>query len=101
MDRRKHNGGHSTKAQGPDKRRNEYREAIDQAGTVEDVAKVLRMLFEKATKEKNIKAAQIYLSYYLGLPRQQASIDINQQAEQPIFNIIREVVSSDATTERK
>ena len=75
MDKRKFNGGNSTKAKGPDKRKNEYRTALEQAATVEDVIQVIKMVHSKAISKQDIKAAQLFLEYYLGKPNQ--SIDIN------------------------
>ena len=86
MDKRKQNGGHSTKAVGVDKRKNEYKDAISLAGSVEDVVEVLRMLFEKATGEKkDTQAAGLYLSYMLGKPIETKEIEV--KGEQKIFNI--------------
>ena len=78
MDKRKLNGnkGHSTKSKsGIDKRKNEYRSALEQAATVEDVIEVIKMVHTKAVTKQDIKAAQLFLEYYLGKPNQ--SIDIN------------------------
>jgi len=86
MDKRKNNGnkGHSTKSNGVDKRRNQYKEAIEQAGGVKDVVKVLKMLFTKATMDSDTTAAKIYLEYYLGKPRE--TKDLNIIAEQKLFS---------------
>jgi hypothetical protein len=73
MDARKNNGGNSTKAKGADKRKNEYRNAIEQAASIDDVADVLKMLLEKAKVLKDVKAAQLFLEYTIGKPLQ--SID--------------------------
>lgn len=78
MDKRKLNGnkGHSTKSKsGIDKRKNEYRTALEQAATVDDVIQVIKMVHTKAVSKQDIKAAQLFLEYYLGKPNQ--SIDIN------------------------
>lgn len=75
IDRRKFNGGNSTKSNGTDKRKNEYRKALEQAATVEDVIQVIKMVHTKAVTKQDIKAAQLFLEYYLGKPNQ--SIDIN------------------------
>lgn len=75
IDKRKFNGGNSTKAKGADKRKNEYRTALEQAATVDDVIQVIKMVHSKAVSKQDIKAAQLFLEYYLGKPNQ--SIDIN------------------------
>ena len=85
MDKRKNNGGHSTKSKGPDKRKSEFREAIEEAATIDDVKDVLRMLHRKAIADEDVKAAQLFLGYYLGRPKE--SKDISIVGEQPIFNI--------------
>jgi hypothetical protein len=77
MDGRKNNGnkGHSTKAKGADKRKNQYKDAVEQAATIEDVADVLKMLLSKAKTKQDVKAAQLFLEYTIGKPKQE--MDIN------------------------
>ena len=70
MDKRRNNGGHSTKAKGIDKRKNEYRRALDEAGSVDDLVKVLKSLRDEAVTQKNLQAIKLYLEYYLGKPHQ-------------------------------
>jgi len=74
MDKRKNNGGHSTKSKGSDKRKNQYRDALEQANSVEDVVEVLKMVKSKAVNDRDIQASKLFLEYYLGKP--EASIDI-------------------------
>jgi len=85
MDKRKDNGGHSTKAKGVDKRKNQYKDALSLAGDVESVSKVLEMLYSKAVDKKDTNAAKIYLAYYLGNPQQ--SIEQNNTHTMNDFNI--------------
>lgn len=85
MDKRKLNGGNSTKAKGVDKRKNQFKEAIEQAGSVEQVVEVLNMLYNKSVDQKDVKAATLYLAYYLGKPKE--TKDINLTAEQPLFDL--------------
>ena len=68
MDKRKLNGGHSTKAKGNDKRKNEYRKALELASTPEDVVEVIKKLKEKAINKSDVNAIKLYLEYYLGKP---------------------------------
>jgi hypothetical protein len=77
MDGRKNNGnkGHSTKAKGADKRKNQYKDAVEQAASIEDVADVLKMLLSKAKIKQDVKAAQLFLEYTIGKPKQE--MDIN------------------------
>lgn len=79
MDGRKNNGGNSTKAKGLDKRKNEYRQALKEASTVEDVIAVIQMVKNKAISDEDIQAAKLFLSYYLGNPKD--SVDITTNGE--------------------
>lgn len=78
MDKRKNNGGHSTKAKGSDKRKNQYRDAVEQAASVEDVADVLKMLLSKAKTKQDVKAAQLFLEYTIGKPKQEMDINSSE-----------------------
>ncbi len=84
MDKRKNNGGNSTKAKGVDKRKNEYRKALEQASTVEDVVQVINAVKTKAIKKQDVQAAKLFLEYYLGKPDQ--SLDIKSDGESISFN---------------
>jgi hypothetical protein len=75
MDGRKNNGGHSTKAKGADKRKNQYREAVERAATEEDVVDVIKMLLNKAKSKQDVKAAQLFLEYTVGKPKQDVEIE--------------------------
>jgi hypothetical protein len=70
MDKRKENGGHSTKAKGIDKRKNRYLELLNEASTDEEVVKVIQTLKNKAIKEQDIQAIKLFLEYYLGKPKE-------------------------------
>lgn len=84
MDKRKNNGGNSTKSKkGFDKRKNEYREALTQASTVQDVVEVIQAVKEKAL-QKDVQAAKLFLEYYLGKPDQ--SLDFTSNGETLSFN---------------
>lgn len=84
MDKRKNNGGNSTKSKkGFDKRKNEYREALTKAANVEDVVKVIQAVKEKAL-QKDVQAAKLFLEYYLGKPDQ--SLDFTSNGETLSFN---------------
>ena len=88
MDRRRDNGGHSTKVvDGVDKRKNPYRNALKKAATPEDVIKVIQMLQEKALKKNDVRAAELFLKYYLGLPKE--SIDRTSGGESIAIPIIQ------------
>jgi phenylalanyl-tRNA synthetase beta subunit len=80
MDKRKFNGGNSTKAKGFDKRKNEYRNILGEALTVEDLKKVLQMLLRKSTVDEDTQAAKILLEYYIGKPQQSVDITSNEES---------------------
>jgi hypothetical protein len=79
MDNRINNGnkGHSTKALGVDKRKNEYRTALADAARLSDVIEVIRAVMKKA-KGGDIKAAQLFLEYYLGKPTNNIDITTSE-----------------------
>lgn len=81
MDRRKNNGnkGHSTKAKEGkiDKRRNEYRSALKEAATKQDVIDVINMIKTKAIKDKDVQAGKLFLEYYIGKPKDEVDITTN------------------------
>ena len=85
MDKRKNNGGNSTKAKGVDRRKNQYKDVLDDALDVEDLKNVLKMLKVKAVIDKDIPAAKIILEYYLGKPLQ--TIDQNTNVTMNDFDI--------------
>jgi tagatose-1,6-bisphosphate aldolase len=64
------NKGHSTKAKGIDKRKNQYKDILDDALTTDDLTKVVKMLHNKAIKDEDVNAAKILMEYYLGKPTQ-------------------------------
>ena len=72
MDKRKSNGnkGHSTKAKGIDKRKNEYRELLDLAATPDEVVEVIKTLKVKAIEKQDVNAIKLFLEYYLGKPKE-------------------------------
>ena len=83
MDKRKNNGGHSTKTKGADKRKNEYRDVVKSVVTVDKLAEVLKMLLGKAIEEQDIPASKLLLEYSLGKPTETKDITINEI--QPLF----------------
>lgn len=78
-DERRNNGGNSTKAKKPiDRRKNEYKEALKEAATVDDVVDVIIKLKETAI-EGDVPAIKLFLEYYVGKPKD--SIDITSNGE--------------------
>ena len=90
MDKRKTNGGHSTKAKGFDKRKNEYKDILGDALTPEDLKGIIQMLLNKSINENDTNAAKILLEYYIGKPQQ--SVDVTSGDETiniPIINFVK------------
>jgi hypothetical protein len=94
MDKRKNNGGNSTKALGIDKRKNDYKLAIDEASNVEDVVVILKKISSLA-KDGDLMACKLFLSYYLGMPKQ--VIDQHNTHEVNNFSI-KDLYDSQAET---
>ena len=76
MDKRKSNGGHSTKSKGVDKRKNVYKDALD-ALTVDKLRGVLTMLHKKATEDNDTAAGKILLEWYLSKPTASTDLTTN------------------------
>jgi hypothetical protein len=94
MDLRKNNGGHSTKSNGTDKRKNEYRSALEIAGSVQEVVDVLRTVYDRAVNKQDMTAAKLYLEYYLGKPKE--SVDVHTSGDSVVsFNDILRAIKSD------
>jgi hypothetical protein len=80
MDKRKENGGHSTKAKGIDKRKNQYQELLERATNEDEIVKVIQTLKEKAIEDGDMQAIKLFLEYYLGKPKEtieQTNINID------------------------
>ena len=91
MDKRKQNGGHSTKSKGVDKRKNEYRKALELAADVDNVVEILKAVYKKATTKEDMAAAKLFLEYYLGKPKE--SIDLNTTGDNLVsFNDLLKAV---------
>jgi len=94
MDLRKNNGGHSTKSNGTDKRKNEYRSALEIAGSVQEVVDVLRTVYDRAVNKQDMTAAKLYLEYYLGKPKER--VDVHTSGDSVVsFNDILRAIKSD------
>jgi len=66
MDKRRNNGGNSTKAKGVDRRKNDYKSVLENTLTHEDLGEVVKMLFKKAVEDEDTTSAKILMEYYLG-----------------------------------
>ena len=92
MDKRINNGnrGHSTKAKGIDKRKNEYKELLDLAATPDEVVEVIKTLKVKAIEKQDVNAIKLFLEYYLGKPKEtieNINIDANKLTPEEIKEI--------------
>jgi hypothetical protein len=86
MDKRKNNGGNSTIAKGFDKRKNGYKDILEQALTPGQLSLVIKMLYNKSIKEDDVNASKILLEYYLGKPTQSVineNINYNEESLTP------------------
>ena len=70
MDKRKLNGGHSTKSKGLDKRKNEYKSVLENALKPDELKNVIQMLYKKSINDFDVPASKILLEYYLGKPKE-------------------------------
>lgn len=70
MDKRKNNGGNSTKSKGVDKRKNKYLELLEKASTDEEIVSVINKLKEIALTKGDVQAIKLFLEYYLGKPKE-------------------------------
>ena len=84
MDKRINNGnkGHSTKSTGLDKRKNEYKEVLNQAISEEEFCAVLNVVKEKAIMHKDLNACKLIIEYCIGKSPNQVP-EIHQV--QPLF----------------
>lgn len=93
MDKRKNNGnkGHSTKAKGVDKRKNEYKTALASSATVEEVQEVIEEL-KKQAKGGDLAAVKLFLAYYLGNPTQEVlNTNINLEEKELTKEVIDKI----------
>jgi hypothetical protein len=77
MDKRKNNGGNSTKSLGIDKRKNQYTELLQLASTPDEVTEVIKKLKEIATTKGDVQAIKLFLEYYLGKPKETIDQNVN------------------------
>lgn len=78
-DRRKYNGGNSTKAVRPnDKRLNPFRHVLKEAMTPTQVKEVITAMYKKAI-DGDTKAATLLMNYYLGKPKE--SIELSASGD--------------------
>jgi len=77
MDKRKENGGHSTKSKGVDKRKNEYKRAIENAISLDDVERALKkciQIYIRDDKDR-MQALKLILEYTVGKPKETVELE--------------------------
>mgnify|MGYP003632836728 CR=1 FL=1 len=80
MDGRKNNGGHSTKGFAGRKPKSEEVKLVERLSPLEDAA---LSALKEGVESGDIKWVQLYLSYYLGKPKETRDITINEDL--PLF----------------
>ncbi len=88
MDKRKNNGGHSTKSKGVDKRRNKYKNVLADTIKGEELAQVFQMLYTKAVTEEDVAAAKLIIEYAVGKPSQQLDVTSEHRISQSFSELI-------------
>lgn len=92
MDKRKQNGGHSTKAKGVDKRKNAYKSALAEASTVEEVKEVIINL-KNLAKGDDLQAIKLFLAYYLGNPKDTLeTVNRNLESENITKDLVKDLL---------
>ena len=87
-DRRKYNGGNSTKAVRPnDKRLNPFRHVLKEAMTPTQVKEVIAAMYKKAI-DGDTKAATLLMNYYLGKPKESIEITGSQDVSFKLSKLI-------------
>lgn len=86
-DKRKNNGGNSTKAKGIDRRKNKYLQLLDEASTPDEVIEVIKKLKDIALTKGDVSAIKLYLEYYLGKPKETLEFnDVSESKPASIMN---------------
>ena len=68
MDKRKNNGGNSTKTTGIDKRKNAYRDAVEEAISPDDIIKILHKFRDDFLTKGDVQAGKTVLEYCVTKP---------------------------------
>jgi hypothetical protein len=93
MDKRKNNGGHSTKGKAGRKPKVEEQQLIEKLSPLQaDAFKALK----NSIKDEQSWAVKLYFEYMYGKPKETKDLNIN--TEQPIFNGIDLNVKKDNST---
>tara|TARA_B110000037_G_scaffold203094_1_gene245856 strand:- start:105 stop:446 length:342 start_codon:yes stop_codon:yes gene_type:complete len=80
IDKRTNNGGHSTKSLDPnDRRKNQFKDVMNDVMSREDLGKVFKTLFNEAI-DGNMTAAKLLLEYSTVKPTAQVEIKATMEA---------------------
>ena len=78
LDKRKTNGGHSTKSLDPnDRRRNQFKGVLAEVMTKDELGDVFKMLHNEAIANQDIQAAKLLIEYAVGKPHQ--SVEVTEE----------------------
>lgn len=93
MDKRKNNGGHSTKSKGIDKRKNEYKKAVEEAISYDDVVALLKKATTIALSDKpdRLKAMQMILDYTLGKAKESIELSADVKADVLFSELVKSI----------
>jgi len=75
MDKRKNNGGNSTKTKGIDKRKNAYRDAVEEAITPEDIINILHKFRDDFLSTGDVQAGKTVLEYCVTKPTENLQLN--------------------------
>ena len=97
IDKRTNNGGHSTKSLDPnDRRKNQFKDVMQDSMTRDELGKVFRVLYNEAI-DGNIQAGKLLLEYSTVKPTAQVEISANLSAGIDFRNLIGFGVDNDVT----
>jgi hypothetical protein len=88
MDKRKNNGGHSTKALGVDKRKNLFKNVLASTLTAEELGGVFKMLYTKAIEDEDVQAAKLIIEYAVGKPTQQLDVTGEHKISRDLISLV-------------
>jgi hypothetical protein len=88
MDKRKNNGGHSTKALGVDKRKNLFKNVLASTLTAEELGGVFKMLYTKAIEDEDVQAAKLIIEYAVGKPTQQLDVTGEHRISRDLISLV-------------
>jgi hypothetical protein len=99
IDKRTNNGGHSTKSLDPnDRRKNQFKDVMNDVMSREDLGKVFKTLFAEAI-DGNMTAAKLLLEYSTVKPTAQVEIKATMSAGIDFKSLIGFGVEEDYTIE--